>query len=714
MSSAGSRALVDLYSLSKTKTFTDLSNLASQLKNVYPPLGLEVNRTDTWTFPSFRADRVSDGLLPDYYKQQDMKPIQTKADGNCLFNAASLALSGSDKLSAELRVRTVIELATNLEFYKNHPNVAKSCIKRRNEELWAVSSLYYAVIFGAVAAKVYETIDSNAAIQQEIKTAAFHGSFSGLLQVMGLASVIRSEIHMIYPDTRHEMLSLLNGIYLPRESSEYEVRPVIAKMWTNLSGCPDRSKILNINHFVPILKISTNTSDNNAESMDWSLVNNKRSRSTLNNGTIYKGEPTPIYSNRRPNKEKRKRPNTLPRPKKRKQPVEDQNNAKAARKKCQQQMPILSQNWFERKINSIPAESENFLPNSNFPPNLNTTMPLLSERFYRKVCANEFEEKFQQQMPILSQNWFKRKTNSIPAESENFPPNSNFQPNVNTTMPLLSERFYRNVNCANEFDTTARREGCGGFFDVHSKQTDRALGISCDTYDRNSYSDTNMSSNFENTAHGSTSEPEGKSMKQFIFSYPLLTEKWFVKRETLACSNEKQNTPSVVNGCVSACPTKSEPYGSKIDSFGCKNTANDTVSNNEILEKNRKTKEFLSQFEPSLPLLSKKWFIRRGRLACKNRSRTMHSQTFNKTLNEKNQVIGLKRDVENNATIQDNVKFLQQQIEKETNLERHAELHAIKEVGKFITEFGPIVSTQRAGKVHEEEKNKILKNLQTK
>ena len=38
---------------------------------------------------------------------------------------------------------------------------------------------------------------------------------------MGLASVIKSEIHMIYPDTRHEMLSLLNGIYLPRESSEY-------------------------------------------------------------------------------------------------------------------------------------------------------------------------------------------------------------------------------------------------------------------------------------------------------------------------------------------------------------------------------------------------------------------------------------------------------------------------------------------------------------
>jgi hypothetical protein len=63
---------------------------------------------------------------------------------------------------------------------------------------------------------------------------------------------------------------------------------------------------------------------------------------------------------------------------------------------------------------------------------------------------------------------------------------------------------------------------------------------------------------------------------------------------------------------VSACPTKPEQYGSKIDSFGCKNTANDTVSNNEILEKNRKTKEFVSQFEPSFPLLSKKWFIRRG------------------------------------------------------------------------------------------------------
>ena len=51
----------------------------------------------------------------------DMKPTAVYGDGSCLFNSASMALFGSQDMSEELRVRTVIEMVTNAEKYKKHP-----------------------------------------------------------------------------------------------------------------------------------------------------------------------------------------------------------------------------------------------------------------------------------------------------------------------------------------------------------------------------------------------------------------------------------------------------------------------------------------------------------------------------------------------------------------------------------------------------------------
>ena len=64
----------------------------------------------------------------------------------------------------------------------------------------------------------------------------------------------------------------------------------------------------------------------------------------------------PIYLNRRPNKEKSQQHTNLSRQKKRRQPVEDEGNIKAARKKFQPEMPILNKNWFRRKANSMPTK----------------------------------------------------------------------------------------------------------------------------------------------------------------------------------------------------------------------------------------------------------------------------------------------------------------------------------------------------------------------
>ncbi len=109
-----SKPLNDLYRLSSKRDFTkEMVDLARRLSSEYPPLN--VNEMSPTLFSGAKVDKIAQSLVPSHYQQDNVKTILTTADGNCLFNAASLALCGCEKLSVELRVRTAIELATNTE-----------------------------------------------------------------------------------------------------------------------------------------------------------------------------------------------------------------------------------------------------------------------------------------------------------------------------------------------------------------------------------------------------------------------------------------------------------------------------------------------------------------------------------------------------------------------------------------------------------------------
>ena len=134
-------------------------------------------------------------MLPSHYRQENAKPIKTKTDGNCLFNAASIAICGSDNLSTDLRIMTTIELGTNSTYYICHPNIKNCGLTRRNGDAWDVEAIYYALIFCNPSAETYSARRFQAAFQQEIMGTAKYGTFCGLLQIMGLASAIGREIH---------------------------------------------------------------------------------------------------------------------------------------------------------------------------------------------------------------------------------------------------------------------------------------------------------------------------------------------------------------------------------------------------------------------------------------------------------------------------------------------------------------------------------------
>jgi len=70
--------------------------------------------------PAGDPDQYSNSILGKYCDSVGgLCALSVSSDGNCLFHAASLQLSGSEQLSSELRLRTLIEMVTNKDHYLN-------------------------------------------------------------------------------------------------------------------------------------------------------------------------------------------------------------------------------------------------------------------------------------------------------------------------------------------------------------------------------------------------------------------------------------------------------------------------------------------------------------------------------------------------------------------------------------------------------------------
>ena len=111
-------------------------------------------------------------------------------------------------------------------------------------------------------------------------------------------------------------------------------------------------------------------------------------------------------------------------------------------------------------------------------------------------------------------------------------------------------------------------------------------------------------------------------------------------------------------------------------------------------------------FQARLPYLSKKWYQRRGRLATKNDARRVKASNTEKLyLND--EVVALQKP-STGKCIEECMQYLSDKLQKETNIKKRAELHALTKVGEFILMSGPIISTQEAGNMYTKEKQLFL------
>ncbi len=177
---------------------------------------------------------------------------KTTADGNCLYSAASIILTGDERLTHLLRALVSIELITHADYYANHPHIRE--LVDSGKEISLRSALRSTL---DVDCMEYVTNDNplTVSIIEQAKRLILNGRWSPRIAIYALASVIKKPICSMYPPLSN-FADRHNFTVHPRECAE-ETNS-LSILWANTQSAPT-STINNMhwspNHFVPVIRV---------------------------------------------------------------------------------------------------------------------------------------------------------------------------------------------------------------------------------------------------------------------------------------------------------------------------------------------------------------------------------------------------------------------------------------------------------------------------
>ena len=195
---------------------------------------------------------VAKTMYPDD-ADQNLTPIKVAGDGNCLYRAISILMCGNENQHLELRLRCVLELAQNPEYY------AQECLSFAQEATdsgktnFCLSTLLSATLSTGPALDAFHTTAKHSSLKQayqlalveEVSQSARPGTYASLQHIMALASVIGVKIKPIYPKLNQEFRSFLSNLVVPRLCSSQLSSSdlVLSIMWTSCQKHhPSRSR----------------------------------------------------------------------------------------------------------------------------------------------------------------------------------------------------------------------------------------------------------------------------------------------------------------------------------------------------------------------------------------------------------------------------------------------------------------------------------------
>ena len=190
-------------------------------------------------------------------------PLKTIGDGNCLFRAVSLALSGSDEYHCLLRLMTALEMINNRNSYDTK--------KPHNDFLNDIRIL---------------TSDYNKLVADAI----VENSFCEMAHVYALSAAIGESISSYFPpQLQTELSSAFTRIVHGRGISV--LKPKVMIMWSSMIA-PTSVKSFHSNHFVPL--VTRECEATASDIIDISDLNhdvtNENNELSANNFPLYPGE----------------------------------------------------------------------------------------------------------------------------------------------------------------------------------------------------------------------------------------------------------------------------------------------------------------------------------------------------------------------------------------------------------------------------------------
>ena len=220
-------------------------------------------------------DRVSADLLQMAGVFKSWRPVDAMANGNCLFNSASILLTGNETLSGILRLLTVSELFAHSDFYGTHPQISQFS----KASGYSPATIFNIFLSDDAATDTYTGNQDNALLAIEVlaKATAKPYIFSSQFHILALASVIRMPVFSVYPDILgiSAIKNAMHGICYPRQrlvddsSPSQEVDPIHI-MWTR--AAPSQLRGWRPNHFVPLLIQPDDQRENIHEFLSFSEV----------------------------------------------------------------------------------------------------------------------------------------------------------------------------------------------------------------------------------------------------------------------------------------------------------------------------------------------------------------------------------------------------------------------------------------------------------
>lgn len=638
--------------ISLNGNFQRLQSIAQEISEKYSN-PIPSTNAGKWEMPFRMADRTAMSLFSEGALEEAIRPIKTTGDGNCLFHAASKAICQTEVLSTELRLRTALELILNPDFYGAHPVITSFDTTTRSGSPWTKEGLYDAIIFSNDSSKALAKNGFESGLHHEICNTLYDGRFSGLLQIMGLASASECEIKLEYPDARHSLHSLLSAVYSPRVGSSRTRRFSI--MWTDTAGWPDRSKEFKVNHFVPMMKV--NLQDN------WVTVTRKG------------------RTGKRPiNDEKKKRSPTI-------HNKTGSFEPKSPHTKSGRFDYFQSDNHSSKKKNSSATNTRQHTSrtSSNFKASWNLNRPSKSPVEPKKKSPSSDRKK-------CTGSWTSPSAkilNDVPSSSNVFENESPVRSSPQDHTDSLNEDGDRKKSCFSK----------------------RANSSATNTQRNNNTSQKKRDEPSPDPDKSKTSSEKAQKIspssirKQSNSCDASAENKFDASSSPLEFGNESpvESSTHVYDRSSKGVDTKPEPSpvkkqsDSEDEGVGNVSAAGSPIESGVNLPEANKTEKVDVDFENSfaLPLsaASRSFYAKRGKLCQKNLKRSTNRQDDARTSVEGQQIVDQVRRGTVKGTLKENIACLEEKIRSNSDSQHLASQLGTLAVANHILKHGPLVAT---------------------